>query len=52
MDEQTDIATDKIEKWPAHNEAPRRRLALTIWFDPETPRDAAPTGSLAAGDRQ
>jgi len=37
-------ATRKTRNWPAYNAALKRRGLLTIWFDPEMIRDAAPTG--------
>ena len=37
-------ATCKTTNWPACNEALERRGSLTIWFDPEINRDAAPNG--------
>ncbi|EIE49690.1 putative transposase, partial [Citreicella sp. 357] len=36
--------TYKTGNWPAFNEALKRRGSLTIWFDPERIRHAAPTG--------
>lgn len=36
--------TYKTKNWPAYNEARKRRVSLTIWFDPERGWDAAPTG--------
>ncbi len=36
--------TYKTRNWPAYNEALKRRLSLTIWFDAEMIWDAAPTG--------
>ena len=36
--------TCKTTKWPAYNEALKRRGSLTIWIDPEMRWDAAPTG--------
>lgn len=34
----------RTRNWPACNEALKRRSSLTIWFDPEVNRDAAPSG--------
>ena len=34
----------KTRKWPAHNEAFKRRGSLPIRFDPAMTRDAVPTG--------
>jgi hypothetical protein len=34
----------KTRNWPAYNEALKRRVSLTIWFDPEMSWEAAPTG--------
>ena len=36
--------TYKTRKWPAYNEALKRRDSLTIWFDPAMIWEAAPTG--------
>jgi len=36
--------TYKTKNWPAYNEALKRRGSLTIWFDPETSWEAAPSG--------
>jgi len=34
----------KTRNWPAYNEALKRRGSLTLWFDPATTWEAAPTG--------
>ena len=36
--------TYRTRKWPAYNEALKRRGSLTIWFAPEMNWDAVPTG--------
>ncbi|MCA3446362.1 MAG: transposase [Rhodobacter sp.] len=36
--------TYKTRNWPTYNEALKRRVSLTIWFDPAMTWDAAPTG--------
>ena len=36
--------TYKTLNWPAHNKALKRRGSLTIWFDPDMPWAAKPTG--------
>ena len=36
--------TYKTMNWPAYNEALKRRVSLTIWFDPAMTWEAVPTG--------
>ncbi len=42
--EQTDTPAYKTRNWPAYNEALKRRVSLSIWFDPALTWEAAPTG--------
>ena len=39
-----DTPTYKTLNWPAYNKALKRRGSLTIWFDPDMPWAAKPTG--------